>query len=80
MPLYDYRCEHCDLVFEVRHALSAPTPACPDCGRATVKTVLCAPAVHGHMALGREQAVQSLQPTTPAMGHRHGPGCGCAHH
>lgn len=80
MPLYDYRCEHCATVFEARQLLGASPPACPDCGAATEKIILRAPAVHGHMAQGREQAVQSLQPKTQANAHRHGPGCGCAHH
>jgi putative FmdB family regulatory protein len=78
MPLYDYRCERCAKTFEALHALAASAPACPECGGPSAKAFLSAPAVHGAMAQGREEAVQSLQPKT--SGHRHGPNCGCTHH
>ncbi|MFN2286715.1 MAG: zinc ribbon domain-containing protein [Chromatocurvus sp.] len=78
MPLYDYRCERCTSTFETLHALTAPAPACPECGGSSAKVFFSTPAVHGTMTQGREQAVQSLQPRT-STGHRHGPGCGCAH-
>jgi len=33
MPLYEYRCDSCGLVFEVRQKFSdAPLTACRDCG------------------------------------------------
>ncbi len=35
MPLYEYRCQRCDRIFEVftqRKDFSSP-PACPDCGK-----------------------------------------------
>ena len=37
MPLYDYLCEACEHVFEVRHGFNDPAPACPECGAVEVK-------------------------------------------
>jgi putative FmdB family regulatory protein len=31
MPLYDYQCNNCELVFEAFHPLDAPAPHCPHC-------------------------------------------------
>jgi putative FmdB family regulatory protein len=31
MPLYDYQCNNCELIFEVFHALDAEPPHCPHC-------------------------------------------------
>jgi len=78
MPLYDYRCERCATPFEALHPIAAQAPACPECGGSSAKAFLSAPAVHGAMAQGREQAVQSLQ--SKPTGHRHGPNCGCSSH
>lgn len=36
MPLYDYRCETCERLFEARHGFNDPSPACPHCGSASV--------------------------------------------
>lgn len=78
MPSYDYECTQCRHRFEERHAMGAPAPHCPQCAGAVRKVFLSAPAAHGHMARGREQAIRSLTPQTPAA-HTHGPGCGCGH-
>jgi len=49
MPLYDYRCDHCGAVFEVRHGFNDPAPACPACGHEDMQRVITsAPGVmHG---------------------------------
>ena len=80
MPAYDYLCTRCKLQFEARHAINAPGPDCPVCGAATAKVILTAPAMHGHMARGRDLAMRSLQPKPGQEKHIHGPGCGCGHH
>ncbi len=45
MPLYEYRCSECDATLEAIQAFSAaPLEDCPECGRATLKKLLSAPA------------------------------------
>lgn len=81
MPTYDYQCQDCQRQFEARHPLDAASPACPACGGRAEKVMLSAPALHGHMARGRELAMRSLEPKPGATPHSHGPGCRCgAHH
>ncbi|MHB1322118.1 MAG: FmdB family zinc ribbon protein [Acidithiobacillus ferrivorans] len=80
MPIYDYLCAQCNLQFEARHAINAASPNCPICESAVEKTVLTAPAMHGHMARGRDLAMRSLQPKPGQEKHIHGSGCGCGHH
>lgn len=60
MPTYDYRCLQCNLAFQIVHSMSACAPACPDCAGPMKQLILSAPAFHGGMASGREQAVGSL--------------------
>ena len=31
MPLYDYKCENCGMIFEARHKMDAPKPDCQGC-------------------------------------------------
>jgi putative FmdB family regulatory protein len=76
MPSYDYRCTGCHNHFEARHGMAAARPACPRCGGEPELVFLSAPAVHGHMARGRELAVRSLVPEEHHQGG-HGPGCAC---
>lgn len=71
MPVYDYLCTQCSKQYEVHQAMSAAPPVCPDCNTNMQRRILSAPAVHGHMARGREQAIRSL----PETGH--GKGCPC---
>ncbi|KXK19214.1 MAG: Zinc ribbon domain protein [Chloroflexi bacterium OLB15] len=40
MPLYDYRCQKCETVFEARHAFSESAPPCPACGSANVQRLI----------------------------------------
>jgi putative FmdB family regulatory protein len=81
MPLYDYVCQDCHQQFEARHRIDAQSPNSPGCGGTARKVILCAPAVRGHMAQGRELAMRSLEPKIGASSHAHGAGCGCgAHH
>ncbi len=72
MATYDYECTRCGLRFEASHCIAAAAPECPHCGGEVRKLILCAPATHGRMARGREQAMRALHPQ-----HVHGPGCGC---
>ncbi len=71
MPVYDYRCKQCSQQREVHQSMKASAPECPDCGADMERRILFAPAVHGSMARGREQAMRSL-PESP-----HGKGCPC---
>jgi putative FmdB family regulatory protein len=80
MPLYDYHCTRCDARFEASHSMSDASPPCPHCGATPIKEFRASPSVHGSRARGRERAVQSLQPSESASGHKHGPGCGCGPH
>lgn len=80
MPTYDYQCKQCNMQFEARHSMNVAKPDCPACGAETRKMILFAPATHGHMAKGREQAIHSLQPTSGQDKHTHGTGCRCGQH
>jgi len=40
MPLYDYRCEDCNHVFEAMHGIDEPPPTCPNCGSKWVKKII----------------------------------------
>lgn len=71
MPTYDYLCPQCNQHREVNQSMSAPAPACERCANVMERRILYAPAVHGHMARGREQAMRSLPETS------HGKGCPC---
>jgi putative FmdB family regulatory protein len=31
MPLYDYQCNNCELIFEAFHSLDGQPPSCPSC-------------------------------------------------
>ena len=69
MPYYGYQCQACHDRFEVRQSVESPAPECPRCGGDTVRVILSAPAVHGALARGREQAARSI----PVCGK----GCRC---
>jgi|APLak6261663543_1056040.scaffolds.fasta_scaffold29227_2 putative FmdB family regulatory protein len=82
MPTYDYHCESCCSDMEFRHPVNGNAPECHRCGTIMKKRILSAPAVHGYMAAGRNQAMASLHRPLEEASHRHGPGCGCfgGHH
>jgi putative FmdB family regulatory protein len=40
MPLYDFRCNDCESVFEERTGSEDPPPACPACGSGKVERLL----------------------------------------
>jgi putative FmdB family regulatory protein len=40
MPLYDYRCQHCQHLFQARHSFDDPAPPCPHCQQSAVKRVI----------------------------------------
>jgi putative FmdB family regulatory protein len=75
MPVYDFGCRSCGNRFEGRRAMAAQNPACPACGAETDQLHLSAPAVHGRMARGRDEAARTLEPKTKG----HGPSCPCCH-
>jgi len=37
MPLYDFKCKHCDLEIELFQKMDERPPECPVCGRSMVK-------------------------------------------
>ncbi len=71
MPIYDYVCKQCGKQLELLQPINALPPECSDCDTRMKRQILFAPAVHGSMARGREQAMSSL----PQPGH--GKGCPC---
>lgn len=44
MPIYEYRCPSCGADFEKLQKISAPKPACPECGFDDVKKKVSASA------------------------------------
>ena len=44
MPLYEFRCQACDLQFERLVRLNAANPECPSCASADTHKLLSAPA------------------------------------
>lgn len=46
MPTYDYQCQGCNAVYELRESFSAPMEhVCEQCGKATAKRLLSAPTI-----------------------------------
>ncbi len=46
MPTYDYQCQGCNAVYELRESFSAPMEhVCEECGKATAKRLLSAPTI-----------------------------------
>jgi len=39
MPLFDFRCNHCDFEIELLQKMDEKPPNCPVCGRSMVKLV-----------------------------------------
>jgi putative FmdB family regulatory protein len=66
VPIYEYVCMSCESHFEELVGMSAPDPACPDCGNAKVAKQLSGFVAHG--AVG--------QPTFSGGGCCGG-SCGC---
>lgn len=80
MPTYVYRIKSLPeddpgAFFEVRQSMSDPALAThPESGE-PVERVICAPALLGSAS----SAAASVPAPKPAVGHRHGPSCGCGH-
>jgi putative FmdB family regulatory protein len=68
VPIYEYVCMSCESHFEELVGMSAPDPACPDCGHERVAKQLSAFVAHG--ATG--------QPSFGSGGCCGG-NCGCGH-
>jgi putative FmdB family regulatory protein len=77
MPTYDYRCRDCGDEIKIQLSINDPAPLCAACGRPMEAMIIVAPAYHGRMARGREQAMRCLEASSSGGGHVHGPGCGC---
>lgn len=46
VPTYDYQCQGCNAVYELRESFSAPMEhVCEECGKATAKRLLSAPTI-----------------------------------
>ena len=46
MPLYDYRCQSCDHVFEMRQSFSSePVATCPSCSSGAQRVIHSVPVV-----------------------------------
>jgi putative FmdB family regulatory protein len=71
MPLYDFQCEDCDEIFEVRASIREKEAGlkleCPKCHRRKTRQVITA----GLMIRSRDDASLSF----PACGPNAGPGC-----
>ena len=67
MPIYEYVCMSCESHFEELVGMSAPDPACPDCGNAKVAKQLSGFVAHGTVG----------QPTFGGGGGCCGGSCGC---
>ena len=75
MPLYEYRCEPCDNLFETLVRSSNDVPHCPKCGGQTLTRQLSVPAA-AQTAGGRSSDLPMCGPA-PSMGGGCGPmGCG----
>jgi putative FmdB family regulatory protein len=46
MPIYDYECTRCGLIFEAIVCRDEDPPPCPDCGSRESKKLIAAPAFH----------------------------------
>ena len=54
MPLYDYKCNGCDHLFEVNHGMNdKPELACPECQGADARKVLSTGGILGSSKLGQ---------------------------
>lgn len=72
MPLYEYRCSHCDLPFERYARTFNDQPDCPNCGTTDVTRLLSTFAV----STGGPAARGERQPSLGGCGE--GPPCGAA--
>jgi len=46
MPIYDYECADCGVIFEVMADGQGHPPVCPSCGGKQTKKLMAAPAIH----------------------------------
>ena len=46
MPIYDYECAGCGVVFEVILEIGESHPTCPTCGGRECRKLIGAPAIH----------------------------------
>ena len=72
MPLYDYQCNYCQTIFEVRASFKEKEaglqPECPQCNSQDVRQVLTAGLL---LQIGGDGAAHNL----PVCGPNSGPGC-----
>ncbi|MBN1285533.1 MAG: hypothetical protein JXB47_09045 [Anaerolineae bacterium] len=76
MPIYEYRCDGCWLVFSyffrsVRAAETGAPPQCPECGSVEVQRLISAAAVLSNDPVAEARARESAQPApSPLYGRK----------
>lgn len=73
MPLYEYRCGHCDLPFEKYARTFNDRPDCPGCGASDVSRMLST------FAVSTGGSGKSAASPMDSGGCGEGPPCGAAH-
>jgi putative FmdB family regulatory protein len=96
MPVYDYKCQEHGLFYELAEMANSSMPAsCPQCGTASARVILMAPAIldmaaETRAAISRNEKARHEPSMSTADSrqeqqerkahHRHGKGCGCHSH
>lgn len=79
MPVYDYECRSCGVFTEHRPMADYATPQpCPECGLASPRAFVTAPALAA-MDAGRRVAFSTNERAAhePKLLSKHGAGCSC---
>jgi putative FmdB family regulatory protein len=84
MPLYEYRCDSCTMVFEELVSSHSAAVKCPNCGSRGPTRVLSTFAAHGGGGVRAEGSCGEGACATPGVGRASGHGgcggaCGCGH-
>lgn len=66
MPLYDYKCPHCEHQFEAHHSMTADAPPCPVCGKMGMQRLITsapsfARGMEAHAGNGHRATQEQLQ-------------------
>ena len=73
MPIYEYRCDNCNRVFEklIRSLSQPPEIICPHCQSRQVQRLISAPAVHtGSEGGGAAEPVETTSERPPVFGRK----------
>ena len=87
MPIYEYECEQCDKVFEVKQSITeAPLSTCQDCGHSVRKLISASSFMlkgggwyadgYSHAKSGKSSAAESAPAAAPPC---QGGSSSCAH-